>query len=48
MGYDVKNLGYLQKNTSLRDHDVPISGFFYGIPFGYFGKKADFYILNKI
>lgn len=42
MGYSLINLGYSYKNTSLRNAVTPIQGFFYGIPFEYFGKRADF------
>lgn len=42
MGYCISKLGYCGKSASLRERDVPVGGFFYGIPFGYFGKEADF------
>lgn len=42
MGYDIEALGYRQYNASLRSDVAPVFGFFYGIPFGYFGKEADF------
>lgn len=42
MGYCISKLGYCGKNASLREQNTPVGGFFYGIPFGYFGKEADF------
>lgn len=48
MGYNTEELGYIQKNASLRESVVPIFGFFYGIPFGYFGKKADFLSIKSL
>lgn len=43
MGYAPKKLGYINKNSSLSESIVPVDGFYYGIPFGYFGKEPNFY-----
>lgn len=48
MGYSQVDLGYQNKNTSLRNAVTPIKGFFYGIPFGYFGKAPDFIVLDGL
>lgn len=41
MGYDIEQLGYA-KGASLFDRVDFVNGFFYGIPFGYFGKQPNF------
>lgn len=47
MGYDAKSLGYDEANTSLNEIVLAIHGFYYGVPFGYFGKKPDFYKIEQ-
>lgn len=42
MGYDSKKLGYFGKNSSLYEITHRVNGFFYGIPFGYFGRIPQF------
>lgn len=41
MGYDIENLGYA-KETSLFYKVDSVDGFFYGVPFGFFGREPDF------
>lgn len=42
MGYRADKMGYTKKNASLYSKTEKVGGFFYGIPFGYFGKTPDF------
>ncbi len=41
MGYDIHKLGYA-KETSLLNKIDSVNGFFYGVPFGFFGREPDF------
>lgn len=47
IGFDVAKLGYKGINGSLYGDVESPNGFFYGMPFGYFGKKPNFKELEK-
>ncbi|MCE3046645.1 sulfatase-like hydrolase/transferase [Helicobacter kayseriensis] len=46
MGYAPKKLGYLGYSGSLYGDIKEVGGFFYGIPFGYFGREPNFKKIN--
>lgn len=41
MGYDIQKLGYAKETSLLNEVDF-VNGFFYGVPFGFFGREPDF------